>query len=131
MTEKQHIAGDNFEQENFVRLTELPITGGRTAKFHRQWNEGINEEPQELSYGTMFRTIQGVVDFILGYERYLKGQGFKFEQYNTEINQVEDWSLSAREFMFWTTQNWAENSVITLSAGANRLCSHRENPCSR
>ena len=122
MTETQHVAGDNFEQENFVKLAELPVTGGRTAVFHRQYNEGINDEPVELAYGTMFRTIQEVVDFLLGYERYLKAQGFKFEQYNTEINQVEDWRLSAREFMFWTTQNLKANRVITLSAGANKIC---------
>ena len=127
MTETQHVAGDNFDQSKFVKLAELPTTGGRTAIFHKQWNEGINDEPLELAYGTMFRTIQGVVDFLLGYERYLNAQGFKFEQYNTEINQVEDWRLSAREFMFWTTQNWAENSVITLSAGANKLCFYKEN----
>jgi len=127
MTETLHTAEDTFDQTKFVKLAELPVTGGRTAVFHRQWNEGINDEPVELAYGTMFRTIQEVVDFILGYERYLKSVGFRFEQYNTEINQVEDWSLSAREFMFWTTQNWAANSVITLSAGANRLCFAREN----
>ena len=126
MTETLHTAGDSFEQANFVRLSELPVKGGRQAFFRRQWNEGINQQPTELAYGTQIRTIQGVVDFLLGYERYLKSQGFIFENYNKEINEVEDWSLSAKEFMFWTTQNWQANSVITLSPGAIDLQFYRK-----
>ena len=126
MTETLHTAGDSFEQANFVRLSELPVKGGRQAFFRRQWNEGINQQPTELAYGTQIRTIQGVVDFLLGYERYLKSQGFIFENYNKEINEVEDWSLSAKEFMFWTTQNWQANSVITLSPGAINLQFYRK-----
>tara|TARA_Y100001978_G_scaffold32145_1_gene27920 strand:- start:26069 stop:39172 length:13104 start_codon:yes stop_codon:yes gene_type:complete len=121
MTETLHVAGSEFEQEKFVRLAELPVEGGRSAFFRREWNEGINQEPVELAYGTQIKTIQGVVDFLLGYERYLKAQGFVFQNYNKEINEVEDWSLSAKEFMFWTTQNWQANSVITLSPGAINL----------
>ena len=121
MTKTQHTAEDDFDGTKFQKLAELPIEGGRTAFFRRTFNDGINDEPLELAYGTRLDTIQEVVDFLLGYEKYLKVQGFQFESYNTEINQVEDWSLSAKEFMFWTTQNWAVNSVITLSAGANRI----------
>jgi hypothetical protein len=126
MTESQHIAAESFDQTKFVAMPELPVEGGRTAVFHRQWNEGINDEPLELAYGTQLQTIQQVVDFLLGYERYLKVQGFVFENYNTDINEVEDWRLSAKEYMFWTTQNWAEKSVITLSAGANKICYYKK-----
>ena len=58
--------------------------------------------------------------------RYLKSEIFSFENYNNDIQEVEDWRLSAKEYMFWTTQNWAENSVITLSAGANKICYYKK-----
>ena len=35
-----------------------------------------------------------------------------FDDFNTELNQVANWKTSAKEFMFWTTQNWSKGKDI-------------------
>jgi len=120
-TKESHQSTDGFDQSKFQKLVDLPVKGGRSAYFRRNFNKEINSEPLELAYGTTLRTVQEVVDFLLGYGNYLETVGFDFNNFNADINLVENWSTSAREFMFWTTQGWKENSVITLSPGANRL----------
>ena len=40
--------------------------------------------------------------------------------------QIEDWRFSAKEFMFWTTQNWAAGTIIALSPSANQIKFFRE-----
>ena len=123
-----HKAGFNFNSENFVKLAELPITGGRDAFFRRHFDHTppIINSIKEIAYGTLLTNIQDVVDFLLGYGNWLEEKGFDFNFFNPDINSVENWALSAREFLFWTTQNWAENSVITLSPTANHLSFKRE-----
>ena len=97
-------AGQNFDPSIFVQLTQLPIVGGATAQFRKSWDKNsIKVAP----YGTTFTTIQEVVDFMLGYEQWLIDQGFVFDNFNNNLASVTNWSTSAKEFMFWTTQNWS------------------------
>ena len=118
-----HRSGVNFEVSNFVKLAELPVSGGRNAFFRRQFDKTppISNSIKEIAYGTLFTDIQSVVDFLLGYGHWLETRGFDFNFFNPDINLVENWTLSAKEFLFWTTQNWANNSVITLSPAGNHL----------
>ena len=103
--------------ENFVKLAELPMEGGREGILRRAFDSTTSK----LNYGTMLRTTQDVIDFILGYEQYLIKQGFDFSGFNRELETVENWELSAREFLFWTTQNWSEGALLTLSPSAINL----------
>ena len=97
-------AGSSFDTKTFVNLNQLPIVGGVTAQFRKSWDRNvINSAP----YGTTFKTIQEVVDFMLGYEQWLIDQGFVFDSFNNNLGAVANWSTSAKEFMFWTTQNWS------------------------
>lgn len=121
-----HITDTTFEQSNYQKLVTLPVKGGRSAFFRRNFNTELIREPAELAYGTMYRTIQEVVDFLLGYGKYLESRGFSFNKFNESIGDVENWRVSAKEFLFWTTQGWANDSVITLSPGANELKFSRE-----
>ena len=114
---KTHTTGTNFEPSNFSRLSELPITGGATAIFRKRFEQSLSV----LNYGTVVNSIQEVVDFLLGYEKHLISQGFEFEYFNRSTEVVEDFRLIAKEFLFWTTQNWATSSVIALSPAANSL----------
>ena len=82
----------------------LPITGGVTVQLRTIWDRS---NPIAVPYGTQFSTVQEVVDFLIGYGEYLKDQGFIFDDFNSSLGTVSNWETSAKEFMFWTTQNWS------------------------
>jgi hypothetical protein len=113
-----HTSEETFENNFYAKLPNLPIIGGREAMIHKSWD---TRNLQTLAYGTKLTSIQEVVDFIEGYGVYLEEQGFVFDDFNAPIALVSNWETSIKEFMFWTTQNWAEGSVISLSPAANRL----------
>jgi len=100
----QHTADDTFNSRFFQTLSSLPVTGGVSAAFRTTWDK---TELLTMPYGTELTTVQDVVDFLLGYEQYLIDQGFTFDTYNSNLGVVSNWSTSAKEFMFWTTQNWS------------------------
>jgi len=114
---ESHTGGSDFDLSKFSKLPAVPMIGGREAYFRRQFKP----EASKLSYGTVLGTIQEVVDFLLGYSHYLESLGFVFDFYSEDNEFVSDWKTSAKEFMFWTTQNWSAGSVITLSPGALQL----------
>ena len=111
-------SGESFNTNNLVTLPELPIEGGKKAIFRRSFDKA---EVKKLPYGTRLSSSQEVVDFILGYNAYLKDIGFNFEFFNNDTQYVENWDHSAREFLFWTTQGWAVGTTIALSPGAKDL----------
>ena len=113
---------DTFVQDNFAKLADLPIEGGVDAILRRNFET----ERSKLNYGTLFRTAQQVTDFLLGYGKYLEYKGFVFDKFNKTIETVENWELSAREFLFWTTQNWSDGALLTLSPSAINLQFYRD-----
>jgi len=115
---KTHTSSDTFETTNWVKLTSIPQVGAVEAFRRRNFN---TFKIQRLSYGTTLITRQDVIDFLLGYEAYLKSVGFEFENYNTEVQVNEDWGTSVKEFLFWTKQDWPVGSLLTLSPAANKL----------
>jgi len=112
-----HTSGTDFDSTKFAKIPSVPLTGGRDAFFRTSFDK----TPVKVPYGTVYETIQEVVDFILGYSDYLVDQGFVFDYYDTNEQYVSDWKTSAKEFMFWTTQNWGAGAVITLSPAASQL----------
>ena len=62
-----------------------------------------------------------MADFLFGYGKYLEEQGFSFNKYTAELKTTLDFTNAVREFLFWTTQNWAAGSAITVSPGAAGL----------
>ena len=102
-----HTTTTVFESKYYQSLSSLPITGGRDATFRKLW-----DRTKELvaPYGTTFTSVQEVVDFLLGYGEYLKDQGFVFDEFNKNLGTVTNWETSAKEFMFWTTQNWSSGT---------------------
>lgn len=111
-------SGPSFTTNNLALLSDIPIVGGKRAQFKKNFLKSSNKI---LTYGTKLSTSQDVVDFLLGYDAYLKYQGFTFDYFNRETNFVENWDNSAREFLFWTTQGWASGTTISLSPGATSL----------
>ena len=113
-----HTSSAIFDTEKFAKLPSLPLSGGRTATFARKFRK---DETLILPYGTLLRSTQEVVDFLLGYQAYLEDQGFSFDYYDGEEKLISNWETSAREFLFWTTQNWSEGAVISLSPAADQI----------
>ena len=104
-----HTAGATFDTVIFAALASLPMIGGVQANLRTSWD---TSHPILVPYATQFDSIQAVVDFLLGYGKYLEKQGFIFNDFNNSLETVENWVTSVNEFLFWTTQNW--------SAGANK-----------
>lgn len=99
-----HTSTSIFDISFYQSLPRLPVIGGRDAILRKSWDRSdINIIP----YGTKFTAIQDVVDFLLGYGEYLKDQGFIFDEFNPVLKAVTNWETSAKEFLFWTTQNWS------------------------
>jgi len=112
-----HRSGSTFNASYFQLMPELPTKGGAKVQITKMFEKVSTT----ISYGTTLSTIQEVYDLIIGYGRWLEEQGFVFDEYNKDLGSVIDWSLTAREFLFWTTQNWADNSIITLSPFADKI----------
>ena len=112
-----HTASASLDEEKFKILPSLPITGGATATLPKVFETASSTMP----YGTVLETAQEVVNILLGYQHVLEKAGFVFETYNENAKTVEDFQLAAKEFLFWTTQNWKSGSLLTLSPLANNL----------
>ena len=101
-----HTSAAVFDIQYYQALASLPINGGQNAVTRLLWDR---EEPITVPYGTVFRTIQETYDFLVGYGEYLKDQGFIFDDFNNNLNAITNWNTSAKEFLFWTTQNWSSS----------------------
>lgn len=112
-----HTSTTNFISDNFVLIPELPIKGGAVAEIRKIFERNTSK----LNYGDKLSSIQEVVDFILGYGKYLESQGFIFDSLIEGSNEVSDWFTTSKQFLFWTTQNWGAGTIITLSPGAKTL----------
>ena len=113
-----HTSGAVFDNQYYARLPELPIIGGRDAILRTGWD---TTNPQTIAYGTRVATYQEVVDILQGYGAYLETAGFVFDDFNNNLAAITDWETSAKEFLFWSTQHWADGSVISLSPAAEKL----------
>ena len=77
------------------------------------------EITQTIPYGHVFNTIQDVADFLFGYGNYLEKQGFRFNKFSNELKETLNWANAVKEFLFWTTQEWAPGSAVTVSPAAD------------
>ena len=112
-----HTTTDNFNPVYYTTLPSLPIIGGRDAYIRQTWDR---TEALTMPYGKKLTDIQDVVDFLLGYGEYLKDQGFIFDNFNSNIGAITNWETSAKEFLFWTTQNWSTGEDKWVEWTANQ-----------
>jgi hypothetical protein len=80
-------------------------------------------EPTEqyLTYGSILPTRQEVVNFLLGYGKYLETMGWVFQDTAPTADELLNWQYSAKEFATWSQTRWQENTQITLSPGSEHL----------
>jgi len=115
---KSHTSAGTFDKSLWKTLPKLPVVGGVDAYFRKTFDK---LKTRKMYYGTVLTTIQAVVDFILGYEAYLKFIGFNFDRYNSETQTAYNWQTSCKEFLFWTKHNWAVGSLLTVSPSAQEV----------
>ena len=119
---QDHTSAQSADLTKFTKLPALPTEGGVTISMRKTFSNTVST----MQYGTVLRTVQEVADFLLGYGNYLETQGFVFDYYNTGASVVENWSLMAKEFAFWSTQNWNAGALLALSPSASQLKFVRE-----
>ena len=95
------------------RITVL----NRTATIYHDYQQLKLTVP----YGYEFTSLQQVVDFLISYERYLEAQGFTFIDIDEGLAETKNWTLSAKEFLFWAQQGWKAGSILVLSPVSNVL----------
>jgi hypothetical protein len=111
----------------FPYFTTIPSeTSGAASNFTVLDTEVVvfqegRDQLLSIPYGTEFANRQQVVDFLISYQRWLKTQGFEFEQYDSDLGLVRDWTLSAREFVTWSLQGWREGNILVLTPLADRI----------
>ena len=91
--------------------------GTESATVYRDATNNVQTYP----YGTIFNTRQQVADFLISYGRYLTSQGFIFGDVLADQQTVQDWELAIKEFLFWTSQNWGPDTVISLTPAATSI----------
>lgn len=107
-----------FDDKKWLKLSKLPSKGGVTVSYnsHVDYNSLY-----EIDYGYVFDSIQEVFDFLIGYGDYLKTQGWVFDNIDTDLNEIQDWLLVAKGFLFWVNTNWAPNNTLFVSAGSTKI----------
>ena len=91
--------------------------GNQSATVYRDASNDVQTYP----YGTVFVNRQQVCDFLISYGRYLISQGFIFDEVLPDQQTVQDWQLSVREFLFFTSQNWGPEVVISLAPAGTSI----------
>ena len=95
----------------------LVKVGPATAIIYQEGQENLLVVP----YGTVFNTRQQVCDFLISYGRYLTAKGFQFLEVEEDTTTTKDWSLSVKEFLFFSQQGWDDKSIISLTPAGNLI----------
>ena len=118
------VSGFDFNTPYFTIIPSLannnayPITVlNKTAVIYQDYQNYKVTVP----YGFEFANLQQVVDFLISYQRYLKGIGIQFTDTDPDLGVQRDFILSVKEFLTWSQQGWASGSVIVLSPLLDKL----------
>jgi len=118
------VSGFDFNTPYFTIIPSLannnayPVTVlNKTAVVYRDYQNYKVTVP----YGFEFSNLQQVVDFLISYQRYLKGIGIQFTDTDPDLGVQRDFILSVNEFLTWSQQGWATGSVIVLSPLLDKL----------
>lgn len=106
-----------FENDKWLRLRELPITGGVSITYRKK----AADTKSAISYGHKFSDIQEVFDFLIGYGEAQAEDGWAFDTVDTETNTVANWYNVAKDYMFWVATQWEQNSILMLSPSAQLI----------
>lgn len=109
-------------RDPFFEIIPSRVTGSKqTVVIEKQqvteYKQGLNYT-ERVAYGTIFETRQQVYDFLISLGRAQEAVGWQFDEYDSTASKPRNWSLSAREFLYWSQGPWAAGTYITLSPAA-------------
>ena len=56
--------------------------------------------PTNIPYGTVYTEVPRRGRLLLGYGKHLEFLGFTYNTFNKDLEEIENWRLSCKEFMF-------------------------------
>jgi hypothetical protein len=118
------VSGYNLTNPYFFIIPSLPNNNAYTIKSGSQRAviyKDYHRIKVTIPYGFEFNSTQQVVDFLVGYQRYLVSQGFVFTDVDLNLKEEKNWILSAKEFLHWYEQGWNVGSMIILSPISDSL----------
>lgn len=113
-----HISGESFD---FSKWKEIKTLQKEYEISAIKYLDGKFGEEKKILYGSEFSTVQEVFNFLIEYERYLKKEGFVFDNYNFEVNENIDFTWSGKEFLSWVLLKPIEGEILTLSPMAEKV----------
>lgn len=69
----------------------------------------------DVPYGHFYETSTDVINFMIGYQRYLISQGWVFDYQDGEEGPVEDWLFGAQQFATWLVETSNPQAEPTIS----------------
>ena len=114
---RENIPAETFDQSRWSRLPALPTEGGASATYYQN---GL-PKTEKVPYNMHFESVAEVFDLLVSIGRHQKASGYDFGEYDTSINDVNDWLLFGKRFLFWSTEDHSINESITLSPQGNQV----------
>jgi hypothetical protein len=112
------VIGYDAAEPHFEIIPSLQTGAKQTVVVENQqvteYKQG-QSKMQRVPYGTVFATRQQVYDFLISLGRAQEAAGWQFTEYDSTASRPRNWSLSAREFLYWSQGPWAAGTYITLS----------------
>lgn len=96
------------------RLSTLPMVNAAEATLYL---DGTGKTVK-VEYGTTYDNVNDLFDFLISLGRKQSKMGFDFGEFNAEINDVNDWLYSGKQFLFWSIGKWAPGNTLNLSPAA-------------
>ncbi|MEM4260684.1 MAG: hypothetical protein QXG00_05600, partial [Candidatus Woesearchaeota archaeon] len=115
---EDHISNDFFDASKWKEIENLPKEYEISVI---KYLDAKSNDEKKILYGTEFSTVQDVFNFLIEYERYLKKEGFIFDNYKSEINDIVDFTWSGKEFLSWVLLKPIDGEVLTLSPLAEKV----------
>jgi sugar lactone lactonase YvrE len=118
------VSGYDTTNPFFIVIPSVVNNNAYTIEVSRQRGviyRDFKNQRFSIPYGFEFNTRQQIVDFLVGYQRFLIAQGFIFDDRDNQLNENKDWILSAKEFLHWSTQGWRPGNIIVLSPLSDTL----------
>lgn len=103
----------SISNNNASQLT----VNGVSAKIYKD----ATKSQLKIPYGTEFKTVQQVVDFLVSYQRNLTSIGLVINDFDTDLQKTKDFILSAEEFLYWSQQGWRAGTIIVLNPATSKL----------